>query len=142
MKFEINTKSIKEVKDLSRKLSSQIQKGDVICLKGDLGTGKTYLAKHIIQNLLGKDTNVTSPTFQLLQTYDYIHHYDLYRLKSSEEIYEIGLEDSLDGNRIVIIEWPEIIEHMLPEDIIEIQILIDRDSRKYLIYDRSGRLKW
>lgn len=139
--MEYITKSKEDAVDLAAKLASQIHKGCIICLKGDLGSGKTFFASHLIQSILGKEMQVTSPTFQILQIYDYIHHYDLYRLKSSEEIYEIGLDDSLDGNKIVIIEWPEIIKHILPKDIIEIEINIEGNGRIYVINDNSGRMK-
>lgn len=138
MKQEYETKSLEDAKSLASKIAKNLQKGDIIALKGDLGAGKTYLASEIIKELLSKDIEVTSPTFQLLQTYDHIHHYDLYRLKHPEEIYEIGLEDSLDGSKIVIIEWPEIIMHLLPQDIIEIDIKLEDNNRRYVINRRIG----
>lgn len=141
MKFEITINSTEEAEELAINLASQLNKGDILCLKGDLGAGKTYLAGKIIQEILHIDTPITSPTFQILQTYEHMHHYDLYRLKSPEEIYEIGLEDSLDGSKIVIIEWPEIIRHLLPKDIIEIEILIDGNSRTYIIDDHTGKVQ-
>ena len=140
MKFEIDIKSIEEAIILAQRLASQLNNGDILCLKGDLGAGKTFFTKHIVQHILGTDTQVTSPTFQLLQTYENIYHYDLYRLKSPEEIYEIGLEDSLNGTKIVIIEWSEIIRHILPEQTIDVEILIQDSKRKYIIDDHTGRL--
>lgn len=131
MEYEIKSKE--EAIDLASNIAHKVKKGDIICLKGDLGAGKTFFASHLIQSILGKELQVTSPTFQLLQTYDYVHHYDLYRLKSPEEIYEIGIDDSLDGSKIVIIEWPEIIMHLLPKDIIEIEIQLEDNIRRYVI---------
>ena len=142
MKFELEIKSLDESIELAKKVSTNLQKGDILCLKGDLGAGKTFFAKHIIQSILGSDIQVTSPTFQLVQTYEHIHHYDLYRLKIPEEVYEIGIDDSLDGSKIVIIEWPEIIGYILPKEVIEIEILIEDNLRKYIIDDHIGKLKW
>jgi len=140
MKFEINIQTLDETSNLAKQIATQIKEGDIVCLKGDLGAGKTYFAGKLIQELLNINTPITSPTFQLLQTYENIHHYDLYRLKSPDEAYELGIEDSLDGTKIVIIEWPEIIRHILPKAIIDIEIIIEGNVRKYFIEDRVGRL--
>ncbi len=140
MKFEINITSMQETANLAKKLATQISIGDVVALKGELGAGKTTFCKYLISSLLGKDTNVTSPTFQLLQIYGNIYHYDLYRLKRQEEIYELAIEDAFNGKNIVIIEWPEIIMQILPEKIIEIKILLENKNRKCIVIDYSNKL--
>ena len=97
---------------------------EIICLKGDLGTGKTTLARSFIQYLTNSN-EVLSPTFPMLLTYDYkdnlIWHYDMYRLEQPGDVWNLSLEDALN-NGIIIIEWPEIIEHLLPKKKIEIII--------------------
>lgn len=104
--------SISELRRLGLALAGQVQEGDVFLMKGDLGAGKTELARAIIRSLCCKDLEVISPTFTFLQVYDYeenskIYHYDLYRLDcSSKDIWEIGLEDALSSS-LTIIEWPE-----------------------------------
>jgi tRNA threonylcarbamoyladenosine biosynthesis protein TsaE len=107
---------------LGEKIAQFAKKNEIICLKGDLGTGKTTLARSFIQYLTNSN-KVLSPTFPMLLTYEYanniIWHYDMYRLKKPEDVWNLNLEDALN-NGIIIIEWPEIIEYLLPEKRIEI----------------------
>ena len=91
--------------------------GDIFTLQGPLGAGKSVFARAFIQHLAGNTIDVPSPTFTLVQTYDSdkgaIWHFDLYRLKEPEEIYEIGWEEAIAGN-INIVEWPERLGALLP----------------------------
>lgn len=92
------------------KLAGELKPGALVLLRGSLGSGKTVFARSLIRALSGdKDLEVPSPTFTLVQTYDsargQIWHFDLYRLKSAQEIYELGWEEALSD--IVIVEWPE-----------------------------------
>ncbi len=110
--------TLSELKTLISKISNKLKTGNVIYLKGDLGTGKTAITKILIQNLFKKYKKkgplVTSPTFNIVQYYlinkqMVIAHYDLYRLKKSSDINNIGLYD-LEDKMISIIEWPELIK--------------------------------
>ena len=109
---------------LGKKIAKITKQDDIICLKGDLGTGKTTLARSLIQYLTNSNI-VLSPTFPMLLTYEYkdsiIWHYDMYRLERPGDVWNLSLEDALN-NGIIIIEWPEIIEHLLPKKKIEIVI--------------------
>lgn len=122
---------------LAHNLASKLIAGNVIAFKGDLGTGKSFLCRHIIKALCRQETNVPSPTFNLLQIYQTpsfdIYHFDLYRLKYFEEIYELGIEEAWEKH-VALIEWPEIIEHILPQKTIFIEITtIGDQSRKIAI---------
>jgi tRNA threonylcarbamoyladenosine biosynthesis protein TsaE len=114
----------------------------VFTLTGDLGAGKTTLTQAVCK-ALGVRENVTSPTFSLVNEYSYLdkngqeqlfRHLDLYRLKSLDEALDIGIEDYLEDGQYCFIEWPEIIEPLLPNDVVKINITILNDSsRKILI---------
>lgn len=117
------------------KIAAQFAKilkpGDIVALHGTLGVGKTAFTRGVIQ-ALSNAKEVPSPTFTLLQTYDTAHftlyHFDMYRLKSPEEAYEIGIEDSFaDG--VSFIEWPEKIGSLLPKKHIDVLIEIKPDHR-------------
>ena len=116
--------NVKDTIKLGEKIAQLAKKNEIICLKGDLGTGKTTLARSFIKYLTNSN-KVLSPTFPLLLTYEYedniIWHYDMYRLKQPGDVWNLSLEDALN-NGIIIIEWPEIIEYLLPEKRIEIVI--------------------
>lgn len=132
-------KSTKESKALALQIAQGLCAGDVVTFSGDLGSGKTFLCREIIRFYCGYDTIVQSPSFNLLQIYQadrlQIYHYDFYRLKSSEELYELGIEEALSGN-IVLIEWPEIASHMLPLPKLEAQLSFDGEVRRCSIKSR------
>jgi tRNA threonylcarbamoyladenosine biosynthesis protein TsaE len=93
------------------------QNGDIFTLQGPMGAGKSAFARGFIQHLMGAEVDVPSPTFTLVQTYEtrkgLIWHFDLYRLKNADEIYEIGWEEALSDG-ILLVEWPERLGHLLP----------------------------
>lgn len=101
----------------------------VVALYGDLGMGKSEIARAVIQTLRGADTVVPSPTFTIVQNYDGISHFDLYRVEDASELAEIGLEYAMQ-NDITLIEWPQIACDMLPENTISLHITQYGDGRK------------
>lgn len=115
-------KSLSDTEKFAKKISKIINNGVCICLNGKLGIGKTTLVKFIIKYYLDKKINVTSPTFSLVNLYETnnlrVWHYDLYRLNHKSEIYNLDIELALRD--CTIIEWPEIIEDILPNDRINI----------------------
>ncbi len=124
-KQQISNCDLSGLKDTAVLISKKLKVGDVLCLRGDLGAGKTTFSKFLINALLEDAQEITSPTFNLVHTYDAkvgkIWHFDLYRLKHIEEIYELGIEDAFISG-ISIIEWPEIIEDLLPKSAINIYL--------------------
>jgi tRNA threonylcarbamoyladenosine biosynthesis protein TsaE len=121
--FCLKAFSLQQVQSCAAVLAGRAQTGDVIALSGDLGTGKSVFAKAFVRALTNEDEDVPSPTFTLVQIYDGHHdgeeltiwHFDLYRLKSAEEIYETGFEEALSDG-ISLIEWPERAGSLLPRD--------------------------
>ncbi len=103
-----------ETAAFARKIAAQIRPQDVILLKGELGAGKSTFARDLIQTLCGKETEVPSPTFTLVQTYEtpsfILWHFDLYRLEDYDTFVSIGGEEiAEDPTTIMLIEWPEIL---------------------------------
>ena len=112
------------------KLAALCRPGDVLCLFGDLGAGKTTFARGFLR-ALGISDDIPSPTFNLLLTYDTaigtVWHFDLYRLKTADEIHELGFEDAM-VNGISLIEWPDRLGGWLPKQRIEIHLVETRDN--------------
>jgi len=110
--------------------------GQCFALHGDLGSGKTTFTGYFIKHLNPKITNVSSPTFTIIQTYNSqlgdIWHADCYRLKSEEEFYELGLQEAFESS-ITIIEWPEIISNFLPRNTINIFFKDCGDYKKIVV---------
>ena len=110
---------------LAARMSALAEPGDVIALRGDLGTGKTSFARAFIRARSGREEEVPSPTFTLVQVYgEYpatIWHFDLYRLRSHEEALELGIEDAF-AEGISLIEWPERLGDLLPSRRLEIAL--------------------
>lgn len=124
--FAITTKNETETINLGVQIASSLKNGDVIALYGDLGSGKTRLVKGICLGLDVKQM-VNSPTFIIVNEYNStkfhnIFHFDLYRLKSEGEILAMGFEDYMNNRGIILIEWPEHAERLLPPDTIKIHI--------------------
>ncbi len=132
-----------ETRAFAARLAALCKPGDCLLLQGDLGAGKTALARGFIQSLV-PNTEVTSPTFNLVQTYDAapatIWHFDLYRLKSPSELAEIGLDDALESG-ITLIEWPEIAQSHWPKHALTIQLQASGDSRTLTLSGASARWK-
>ena len=113
---------------LGRALAGALKAGEAICLSGPLGAGKSVLARSLIRALAPDERDVPSPTFTLVQFYEtpglIVAHFDLYRLKSADEVFEIGLDEAMrDG--AALIEWPERLGHHLPANRLDIEISLD-----------------
>lgn len=139
--MKVIIKNLKETKKYAKLFLKMLNGGEVICLNGDLGAGKTTFTKYLAE-YMGIKTPVTSPTFTLIQEYQgkkfNLVHCDMYRIEDESELVEMGLEDilyDLGKDKIVIIEWPEKIPNLLRK-IKTINITIEKgegDSRYFAI---------
>jgi tRNA threonylcarbamoyl adenosine modification protein YjeE len=122
-KIVVNSRD--EMANLAKEIALQTKVGDVIGLKGTLGAGKSFFAKNFVNALSQKNYEVLSPTFNLVYSYETkvgeVFHFDLYRLKSADDLENIGFFDALH-NGISLIEWPEIAEKFLKKNYLEIEI--------------------
>jgi tRNA threonylcarbamoyladenosine biosynthesis protein TsaE len=122
-----------EMANFAKEMAASAQIGDVICLEGTLGAGKTFFAKNFINALQQEKTEILSPTFNLLYSYEStkgeVFHFDLYRLKSANELENIGFFDALE-NGICLIEWPEIAERYLEKNTTKITIKILESEKR------------
>lgn len=127
--MEIILKDLSETKKWAVEFAKTLHAPVVVALHGDLGMGKSEISRAIIQTLRGDDTVVPSPTFTLVQNYDGISHFDLYRISDKSELEEIGLQHAII-NDITLIEWPEIATDFLPKNTIHIYLTEFDDGRK------------
>ncbi len=121
---EIRTVSAEETVELGAKLGKLLKKGDIVCLNGDLGAGKTAFTSGIAK-ALGICGYITSPTFTIVNEYEGtipFYHFDVYRIADPEEMFEIGFEEYLEDRGAVVIEWAELIESILPDQYISVDI--------------------
>lgn len=117
MRREVSN-SVEETCRIAKTFAKTVKQGDIICLEGDLGAGKTHFVKGFVEAFGVKRNAVTSPTFTIINEYKGsipIYHFDCYRLESIEEALEIGAEEYLYGDGVCIIEWPERIQTILPK---------------------------
>ncbi len=125
MKGSFETKSVEETWELARKFALTLKSGDVVCLEGDLGAGKTTFTQ-ALADALGFAGRVTSPTFCIVQEHrakegvstaaPLLVHMDLYRLDTEDDVLAIGWEDFLERGAILVVEWPERAGSLIPAD--------------------------
>lgn len=132
------TKDINETRRWASGFAKNLCAPVTVALHGDLGVGKSEVARTIIQTLCGADTVVPSPTFTIVQAYENekgrISHFDLYRVSDASELVEIGLVYAVQ-NDITLIEWPDIAKDFLPKDTIHLYITEFENGRKIEVAD-------
>lgn len=135
--MEYDSLSAKDTYDIARKFGEKACAGDVVCLVGDLGVGKTLFSQGFAKGL-GIEESVNSPTFTIVQVYEEgrlpLYHFDVYRIEDSEEMEEVGFSDMIYGEGVCLIEWADMISDILPEHYIN--IVIEKDLQKGFDYRR------
>ena len=125
--MEININNLESIREAARTFIGQISDHKVFAFYGNMGAGKTTFVKAVCEEL-GVEDVITSPTFAIVNEYrsattaELIYHFDFYRIKKIEEVYDMGYEDYFFSGSLCFIEWPELIEALLPEDAVKVHI--------------------
>lgn len=135
LNLEYESFKAEDTREFAKMLAKEAKEGQIYLLSGNLGTGKTAFAQGFAQGL-GIEDYVNSPTFTIMQIYDKgrlpLYHFDVYRIGDSSEMDELGYEEYFFGNGVSLVEWPEMIEDILPDD--AIRITIEKDLTKGFDY--------
>lgn len=142
MTWSLVSKSVEETVSVGKRLGALLQGGDFVALQGELGAGKTQLAKGIAEGL-GVDPSipVTSPTYTLLNVYSGrlpFYHFDLYRLHGGQDLLDLGFDEYFHGDGICLVEWAERLQEMLPDDYLLITMSHVGDDCRSLSFTPSG----
>ena len=136
--MEIEIKDLEHIREAARTFVDAMGDQHVFAFYGSMGAGKTTFIKAICEEL-GVENVVTSPTFAIVNEYEGecpIYHFDFYRIKKLEEVYDMGYEDYFYGDGLCFIEWPEMMEELLPEGTIKVQIKENADGTRTVSWDK------
>lgn len=139
MEYKITTRNERETIELAQNFESEKFPNMIICLDGELGSGKTIFTKGIA-NALGIDQNITSPTFTIIKEYEGelpLYHMDVYRLNGN--IDGVGIEDYFTKGGVVVIEWADTIKDILPKERLDIKFRIVDENKRVLILRPYGK---
>ena len=142
--MEIKIQDLEQIREAARTFIENIGDHTVFAFYGKMGAGKTTFIKAICEEL-GVDDVITSPTFAIVNEYsltshlspltsDSIYHFDFYRIKKLEEVYDMGFEDYFYSGALCLIEWPELIEDVLPEDAVKVAINENADGSRTIVF--------
>lgn len=131
---QIIIKDTEHINEAAREFVSAMGDNTIFAFYGKMGAGKTTFIKAICEEM-GVEDAVTSPTFAIVNEYhttedDLIYHFDFYRIKREEEVYDIGYEDYIESGCPCFMEWPELIENLLPEDTVKVTIEEQADGTR------------
>ena len=138
MEYKFTSFSEEDTYELAENIESEKFKNMVICLTGDLGSGKTVFTKAFARSM-GIEDNITSPTFNIIKEYSGeldLYHMDVYRLEETDE--NIGIKDYFNKGGVTIIEWADLIPDLLPEERLDIKIKIVDDNKRLFIITPHG----
>ena len=128
--MQIRIEDISQIREAARQFVEQIGEHRVFAFYGKMGAGKTTFIKAICEEL-GVTDVITSPTFAIVNEYEGpIYHFDFYRIKRIEEVYDMGYEDYFYSGALCFIEWPELIEELLPDDAVRVNIVEQPDGSR------------
>ncbi|MBR2424381.1 MAG: tRNA (adenosine(37)-N6)-threonylcarbamoyltransferase complex ATPase subunit type 1 TsaE [Tidjanibacter sp.] len=136
---EINVNGLGDLPDAAEEILAALDGRNVVALYGPMGAGKTTLVREICARLGSEDT-VTSPTFALINRYnsaegDAIFHFDFYRIERQEEAFDMGYEEYFYSDGLCLVEWPEKVEELLPDDVMKVTITPTSNTRRVITID-------
>ena len=137
--MRISIDDISTIREGAREFVSHIGSHTIFAFYGKMGAGKTTFIKSVCEEL-GVTDVITSPTFAIVNEYsssltgESIYHFDFYRIKKLEEVYDMGYEDYFYSGRLCFIEWPELIEDLLPDDAVKVTITAMDDGRREIVF--------
>ena len=132
--LEIKIESLDGIADAARQFVDAMGENKVFAMFGPMGVGKTTFVKAVCE-ILGVEDTITSPTFAIVNEYrtntgDQIFHFDFYRIRKVEEVYDMGYEDYVYSGAVCFLEWPELIEELLPEDAVRVTLSEEEDGTR------------
>ena len=134
--MEIKINDLNSIRETAREFIDHMDGRKVFAFYGKMGAGKTTFIKAVCEEL-GVEDVITSPTFAIINEYsgkdDTIYHFDFYRIKKLEEVYDMGYEDYFYSGALCFIEWPELIEEVLPGDAVKVQIIEKEDGTRAVL---------
>jgi len=134
--INIEIKNLEHISEAAREFIQHIGEHRVFAFYGKMGAGKTTFVKAVCEQL-GVDDVITSPTFAIVNEYSgktQVYHFDFYRIKKLEEVYDMGYEDYFYSGALCFIEWPELIEDLLPDDAVRVSIAEQEDGSRLVTF--------
>lgn len=136
--MEIKIKDLGHIREAAKEFIQNMGNGNVFAFYGEMGAGKTTFIKALCEEL-GVEDVITSPTFAIVNEYtdgkgEPIYHFDFYRIKKLDEVFDMGYEDYIDSGNLCLMEWPELIEDILPEDAKKVTITVNDDGSRTLSF--------
>ena len=139
----IQSHSVKETLSIGKRIARHLRQGDIICLCGNLGAGKTVLTKGIAEGLGISRGKVISPSFVLIRQHTQgalpLYHFDLYRLNQPQDILALGYEEYLYNEGVAVIEWADKLEYLLPKEFLKVELTLKDESQRVLKFIPVGR---
>ncbi|MBQ1957637.1 MAG: tRNA (adenosine(37)-N6)-threonylcarbamoyltransferase complex ATPase subunit type 1 TsaE [Alistipes sp.] len=137
--IQLKIDSLSELDNVAEQIISSLDGRNVVLFRGGMGAGKTTLISRIVAQLGAEDT-VTSPTFALVNEYEgadkmLIYHFDFYRIDKVEEVFDLGYEEYFYSGDLCLVEWPEKIEALIPDDVMTVKIEVEDDGQRIFTID-------
>jgi len=141
--MKIISKSVNRTLNIGKAIAKSLKKGDIICLFGQLGSGKTLLAKGIASGLGIDKERIISPSFVLIRQHIGkklpFYHFDLYRLKAARDIFGLGYEEYFYDEGVTVIEWADRLKYLLPQDFLKIELRVKGNNQRLFKFTPLGR---